>query len=181
MRDLPLEEHLEELRRRLLVCLIPAALLLIPLLLQSAYLMDAIYAPLLRLGITVSSYQITDGLILRLRIAVTVDILMMLPLILWQGYAFMRPGLYRIERIVLSVFLGFGTVLFYFALYFFIAKLTPVLAAYWYHSQTIAVIISTERYFSIWQAAALIFGVAAALLPVGLFLIWRIRNWRKAK
>lgn len=180
-KDLPLEGHLEELRTRLLICLIPAALLLFPLLVQSDYLLRALYDPLTRLGITVYGFQITDGLVLRLRIALTTDLILLLPLMLWQGYVFMRPGLYSSERTVMLPFLVIDTVLFYGVLYLFFTKLTPALASNWYRSQTISVVISAERYFSIWQAAALIVSLIIALLPVVMFLIWRMKNWRKRK
>lgn len=177
--DLPLEGHLDELRTRLLVCLIPAAVLLVPLLMQSGFLLTAVFSPLLRLGMSISSYHVTDGLMLRLRLALTADILCLLPLALWQGYAFMRPGLYTSERRLLSVFLAAGTVLFYFAISYFFVKLTPALAEVWYQKQTVSVIISAERYLSVWQSIAIAFGVLLALLPVGLFLLWRMKKWRK--
>ena len=179
--DLPLEGHLDELRTRLLVCLIPAVVLLVPLLMQSGFLLTAVFSPLLRLGMTVSSYHVTDGLMLRLRLAITVDVLLLLPLALWQGYAFMRPGLYTSERRLLSAFLAVGTVLFYFAIFVFFAKLTPMLAEVWYRKQTVSVIISAGRYLFIWQSVAIAFGVLLALFPVGLFLIWQMKKWRKSK
>ena len=178
-RELPLEGHLDELRKRLLICLIPAAVLLVPLLMQSGFLLNAVFSPLLRLGMAVSGYHVTDGLMLRLRLALTADILCLLPLALWQGYAFMRPGLYAQERRLLSVFLAVCTAMFYFAIFIFFAKLTPMLAAVWYRKQTVSVILSAERYLTIWQSVAIAFGVLLALFPVGLFLLWRMKNWRK--
>lgn len=177
--DLPLEGHLNELRKRLLACLIPASVLLIPLLIQSGFLLTAIFSPLLRLGLTISSYHVTAGLMLRLRLAVTVDCLLLLPLILWQGYAFMRPGLYVPERRLLFAFTATGTILFYYALFIFFAKLTPMLVEVWYRKQTVTVIISAERYLTIWQSVAIVFGILLALLPVELFLICRMKKWRK--
>ena len=180
MHKLPLEEHFSELRRRLLYCLLPAACILCFLLWRSGLLLQYLFAPLTQLGIPVCAYQVTDGLLLRLRLALTVDLLLLFPLLLWQGYAFARPGLYASERRKLLSFLIPDTVAFYAAYYCFI-KLTPALVKGWYTAQQMPVIVSAHRYLVLWQTAALIVSGCIAVVPAGILLLRLLRGRQKQK
>lgn len=163
-KDLPLADHLAELRRRLLTVVIPLLLLLIPAFLAAPLLLPHIYQPLSSRGYTLHLYHITDGLMLRLRLALLMDTALLSPLLLAQGLLFAWPGLRPRERRGLLLFATLTGLLFCGGLLLFIFWLTPLLVAIWHiHGNTAGAVISATRYYGIWQAAALVTAAACCL------------------
>ncbi len=168
-KDLSLEDHLAELRRRLLICLLALVLLLIPAFLATPLVLPRIFQPLSRFGYQAHLYQITDGLLLRLRLALLLDITLLSPLLLLEALRFAWPGLWPGERRSLLLFALLAGFLFSAGVLLFILKLTPLFVAVWHHhGNTAGAVISAAAYYTVWQTAALVSGLACCL-PALLF------------
>jgi|GEM_PF-3292716 len=176
-RDLPLETHLEELRRRLLACLVPLLLLLVPAYLATPYVLPYLFTPLTKWGYTVYLYQITDGLMLRIRLALLLDLAALSPLILAEALLFAWPGLRAKEKRGIVLTAALAGALFLAGVLLFIRIAAPRLVDLWQgYGTTRDTVISGARYYSIWQAGALVSGLICCL-PV---LCIPARTLRKA-
>jgi sec-independent protein translocase protein TatC len=118
-----LRDHLVELRNRLIKAFIAIGIgvalgwfLYVPVLNWLTHPLREICAGK-RCGasITGGKLLLTDpleGLLLRVRVSAYVGLLVAMPVILWQIWRFVAPGLYKNERRYAAVFVGSGSVLF---------------------------------------------------------------------
>lgn len=180
-RDMPLEAHLGELRSRLLVCLVPLLLLIVPAFLVAPLVLPRIFAPLDKWGYTVHFYQITDGLMLRIRLALLLDLTLISPLALAEALLFAWPGLLAGERRALLTAVCLAGALFCAGAAVFILVVTPWLVDLWHScGNTGGMIVSATRYYTVWQSAALVFGLVSCL-PALLLLRRMLRKSPKGK
>lgn len=136
-RDMPLSGHLAELRGRLLRVAVPMLAALPVALLLAPRLLDALFAPLSRLGCAVYRYGVWDGLSLLIRAALLLEVVAFSPLIAWQAARFLRPGLYRGERrtaLLLSLAVG---ALFAAGVFAYLRCAVGPLTALWYRDATV--------------------------------------------
>ncbi len=110
-----LMEHLEELRKRLLWSIVSLAVAFVP----CWYFVDEIFAflqvPILKLlppGQRLGYTGLTDPFILYFKVAALAAVFAASPLILFQFWRFIAPGLYKHERRYLLPFLFFGSFFF---------------------------------------------------------------------
>lgn len=104
-------EHLEELRRRLLICLVAVALGTIAALLFTDPLMEI----LLRLAgpdIHVQAIEVPEKFTTSLRLALIVGIALAMPVLIYQIWLFLRPALFPHER--RYVLIGLPLVILFF-------------------------------------------------------------------
>lgn len=104
-------EHLEELRRRLLICLVAVALGTIVALLFTDPLMEI----LLRLAgpdIHVQAIEVPEKFTTSLRLALIVGIALAMPVLIYQIWLFLRPALFPHER--RYVLIGLPLVILFF-------------------------------------------------------------------
>ncbi len=115
-----LGDHLRELRRRLLICVGAVAAMLIPAWFLYPWMIDVLNAPycdaLTNLDPDASckflETNLLDPFTLRMRIAGYGALFLAMPVILWQLWRFIAPGLYKKERRYALVFTVSATVLF---------------------------------------------------------------------
>ncbi len=108
-------QHLDELRKRLIISLAVFAPLFIVGMLLYQTLWNIIIKPLERAGPHLLRFQAlgpSDGLIMAMRIAFAFALFLSLPVWLSQIWNFVAPGLTGRERRLLYLSLGSGTVLF---------------------------------------------------------------------
>lgn len=104
LKSAPLFDHLEELRKRLIISV---AFLIVGMVVAFQYrtpLIDLIKGPLRysRLyqqdKVEVVTYNLTDQFMLSINLSFWAGLALALPFILWQVWAFIAPGLYAHER-----------------------------------------------------------------------------------
>lgn len=101
---MPLGEHLEELRRRLIVCLVAPLIFAAPALYFGkeifAWLLRPIRSAMISAGLTgrIQLLSPTEPLVSYFKIALLVAVLVAAPIILWQLWKFIEPGLYAREK-----------------------------------------------------------------------------------
>ncbi|MDD2433561.1 MAG: twin-arginine translocase subunit TatC [Clostridia bacterium] len=175
-KKLTLIEHLEELRKRLIISLVALfSGMIITFVFWQETVFYLIKGPLQQLGQDLVFLSVTEGFILQIKIAFLGGLIIASPVILWQIIAFVLPALYQKEKKVFwSIFLSslflfiLGVVFAYkvvlvlglkFLLVNFSGGLTPMLSA--------------SRYLSFFLAFLLPFGVAFEI-PVATYLLTRV-------
>jgi sec-independent protein translocase protein TatC len=171
--EMSLVDHLAELRNRLVRVVIVVALASVVGFLFSDQLISILKAPIpgdKPLFFT----GLGDAFVIKLKISVVVGIILSMPVILWQGWGFVAPGLTPNERRVarpwLPLALGFfalGTVIAYlilpYAAGFLIGFETPDLQA----------LITAGEYFDFVTTMFLAFGIIMEF-PILLFGLSRV-------
>jgi sec-independent protein translocase protein TatC len=105
-------EHLEELRRRLIISAIAICAGLLVSFLFIQRLFDFIMRPLQPPGGKLIYTEPTEGFILYIKIALLAGIVLAAPVIIWQLWLFVAPGLYAKEKRFALPFIFLGTVFF---------------------------------------------------------------------
>jgi len=129
--DMSLSDHLREFRYRLLICVVAVFVAMLPAWFAYNWLLNVLNAPYCNAlrGVDPLSdckflvTNLLDPFSLRLKVAGYGGLFLALPIILWQLWRFIAPGLYKKERryalaFVLSSFLLFtaGALVAYFTL-----------------------------------------------------------------
>jgi len=161
--------HLVELRNRLVVCLIVFVVALLPLVTPPWFLAGKLYdflaAPMIA-ALPHGSKMIATGVIapffIPLKIAMMTAFLMVLPVILYQLWAFIAPGLYKHEKRLVVPLIFSSTVLFFVGMafcYFFVFKMVFSFIAQ-LAPASINVAPDIENYFSFVLGMFMAFGLA---------------------
>jgi sec-independent protein translocase protein TatC len=107
-KKLTLIEHLEELRRRLLIALLAITIgTTLCFIYWQEFIRKIIMAPLDSLIKNLYILSVTEGFIVQLKTAFIGGLIIASPVVLWQIVAFLMPALYKKERkIFLAVFIS---------------------------------------------------------------------------
>jgi len=182
--------HLIELRQRLVWSLLAYAVACVPTIWFSAELYDVIAAPLMQ-SLPEGSRMIATGVIspflIPMKIGFFAALILALPFILYQLWAFVAPGLYAHEKRLALPLVVSSTVLFltgmFFCYYFVFGQVFSFIAKFAPKSITVAPDI--EAYFNFVLGMFLAFGVAFetpvvvfVLVLTGLVSVVQLREWR---
>src|SRR5699024_3784108 len=133
----PLINHLLELRTRLLKIICCVALVLVALLYFANDIYQLISAPLisrLPAGSSMIATDVTAPFFTPIKLTAMVAILLSIPYILYQIWAFVAPALYRHERRLVMPFIISSTVLFYLVMAFAFFAVFPLAFCFFIHS-----------------------------------------------
>ena len=182
--------HLIELRDRLLRCLVAIGIAFIPAAFYSADLYDLLARPVIG-ALPEGSRMIATGVItpflIPMKIALLGAFMLALPVVLYQAWAFVAPGLYAHEKKLVLPLVVSSTGLFFLGMLFcyfvvfknvftFIANFAP---------KSISVAPDIEAYFSFVLGMFFAFGLAfevpvvvVVLVLAGLVTVEQLREWR---
>lgn len=113
--QIPFTAHLEELRRRLIYCVIALALSFFVCYGASDYIASALFYPIrgaLPPGSTMVFTSLTEGFMTYLKISFWAAVIMSTPIFLYQLWAFAAPGLYEKEKRYILTFISWAIALF---------------------------------------------------------------------
>jgi len=184
LSTMSLVDHLEELRWRIFKCLIAVVVGAIVAFIFRDQIMDFLKGPLPALSAGMGSIKgpahggkplyvlgLTEGLTVQLLLAAVVGCVAALPIILYQTWAFVAPGLYRHEKrnavpfiFIGIVLFGIGTSLGYMVLRF------PVQWLIEFQANSFEQLITADSYFKFVAIFMLIFGLIFELPLVLAFL-----------
>ena len=182
--------HLIELRQRLVWSLLAYAVACVPTLWFSAQLYDLLAAPLMA-SLPEGSRMIATGVIspfiIPIKIGFFAALVLALPFLLYQAWAFVAPGLYAHEKRLALPLVVSSTLLFLvgmlFCYYFVFGQVFTFIASFAPKSITVAPDI--EAYFNFVLGMFLAFGVAfetpvvvVVLAITGLVKVEQLREWR---
>ena len=105
-------EHLGELRTRIIWSLVPSAVGLLVAFHYSDKVLLYLRRPLDRVNVQLVALTPTESFWTSMKISMVVGVILALPVILWQVWAFIAPGLHKHERRFAGPFVIIGTVLF---------------------------------------------------------------------
>ncbi len=160
-RELPLSEHLRELRGRLVVVLSVTAVLMAVTFPFSAALVDAIVKHVVPPTAILTAYEPLELFKVRIVVSFLVAVAIGFPLLVYEAFRFAAPGLYRHEkRFVLAVF-PFSLALFALgaALAYFVTMPLFFSLVFGYEGSLVAPELSIGQTFGIVTNFMLGFGV----------------------
>ncbi len=179
--EMPFLDHLEELRWRLLKALIAVvAGVVIGYAVVTQFDVIAVLKtpidPFLPAGQKLLFTSPLDPFILTLKLALVIGLLVASPVLLWQGWAFLRPALYERERraIVPVAMLGVGLFLVGAAAAFTWVLPLALKVLLGFQGESLQGFITATEYFSLATTVVLSFG-AIFELPLVLVLLVYLR------
>lgn len=119
--ELPLLAHLIELRQRLISALMGVGVAFVPLACFAPRIYHFVAAPLLNVlptGGTMIATEVASPFLVPFKLAAVLALIVALPWVLYQIWAFVAPGLYRNERRLVAPLLISSTLLFYLGVAF---------------------------------------------------------------
>jgi sec-independent protein translocase protein TatC len=166
-------EHLGELRKRLIIVLVFFGVAMI----ASFFFVEPVILYLQKADeakeLTMNAFRLTDPIKIYMQFAFVIALILTAPVLLYQIWAFVSPGLYERERkvtlsyIPLSLFLFFCGVGFaYFVLFPFVVRFMQSLAS----DLGINQVIGINEYFEFLLQLVLPFGVLFQLPVIVMFL-----------
>lgn len=170
-------EHLDELRRRILY----AAIALFATFLLCWSFAPEIFAVLqepltryLQPGDKLAFTRIASPFFLYMKVAFFTGVFIASPVILWQVWAFISPGLYKRERLLAAPFIIFATLFFVAGGYFGYRTVLPMACGFFIElGQNFKQVITVDDYFSF--ASKLILGMGAVFeTPILIFFLARL-------
>jgi sec-independent protein translocase protein TatC len=114
---MPFTSHLAELRSRLIKSFLVLAAAFAGCFAVADDIFAVLAGPLKRLdipGLTLVGTAVTEAFFTKLKVALAAAIVVALPVLLWQTWQFVAPGLYEHEKRYTRAFVAFGS-LFFFA------------------------------------------------------------------
>ncbi|EZP79211.1 Sec-independent protein translocase subunit TatC [Parageobacillus genomosp. 1] len=172
-KEMSVYEHLGELRKRLIIVLVFFGIALI----GSFFFVEPIILYLQHTDeakeLTMNAFRLTDPIKIYFQFAFVIAFILTAPVLLYQIWAFVSPGLYEKERkvtlsyIPLSIFLFLAGVSFaYFVLFPFVVRFMQNLA----ERLGIHQVIGINEYFEFLLQLVLPFGIVFQLPVVVMFL-----------
>ncbi|MBN2428498.1 MAG: twin-arginine translocase subunit TatC [Deltaproteobacteria bacterium] len=178
--QLPLTAHLEELRKRLIVSGIAWLVAFFACYSFSEQFFHFIAKPVraaLPEGSSLVFIHATEPFFTYLKIGALAAVLVALPVILWQGWVFVAPGLYAREKKFIIPFVISGCVCFGVGAYFGFRHVFPVifsfLVSYGTATGEINAMLSMGAYLSLCTRLLISFGLVFEL-PVVVFFLSRM-------
>jgi len=176
---MPLTEHLEELRRRIIRALLAIAIAFGGCWLVAEELVRWLTAPLLAIDAHqahVIGTGVTDAFFTKLKVSFIAALFAASPVIFFQAWGFVAPGLYSREKRLALPFTLFASVFFVAGAWFCYAVVFPVAFAFFlaeFASITLSPEIRISEYLTFASRMLLAFGVTFEL-PVAAFFLTRI-------
>jgi sec-independent protein translocase protein TatC len=189
-RRLPIVAHLDELRRRLWVCVLAISVASVASFGWAAWLIDWLKRPA---GVSLprlAFFSPPEAMLAYLKVAVTSGLIFCTPLLLFEVWAFVSPGLTPRERRYGLAFVWWGTGLFVAGIAFAYWVLLPVSLRFLlgFGGGQLAPVISVSRYLSFTTMVMIACGVIFEL-PLAVALLTKLglvspqtlrRRWRHA-
>lgn len=170
-----LVEHLDELRSRLIICLVvivPAFLLTFAF---NERIMEWLKAPL-PADRNLVTFGVTEPFTTSIKVSLVAALVLTLPVLLWQAWAFLAPAVQpHFERVVL-VMVAIGTALFASGIAFMYWVVLPLALKFLtsYNEELFDIQIRASYYFS-FVAFTMLAGGLTFLMPIFLLGLVRLR------
>jgi sec-independent protein translocase protein TatC len=169
--------HLLELRDRLLKALLAVGICFIPCAIYMNQLFTFIAAPLkqkLPPGATIIATSVVGTFTVPFKMALLLSIGLAMPIVLYQAWAFVAPGLYRHEKRLAVPLLVSSIILFYTGAAFAYYVVFPVMLSFFIATTPSGVQMMTEMgsYLDFVMVLTLAFGLAFEVPVATVLLVW---------
>lgn len=182
--------HLVELRQRVVRALLAFGVVFLALFYWSNQIYDLVAYPLIKVlpeGTKMIATGVISPFLVPMKVTAIVAFLVALPVILYQAWAFVAPGLYEHEKKLVLPLVVLSTLLFFFGIafcYFFVFGAVFNFVYHW-APQSITVAPDIEQYLSFVLTMFLAFGVTfevpvvvIVLVRAGIVTIEQLRAFR---
>jgi sec-independent protein translocase protein TatC len=187
---MPLMGHLGELRRRITYSAIVVVVFVIAAFIFKDYVLALLMRPLRQAGFTenLATFGVTEAFMQILKVSIYAGLVIALPFLLYQFWAFIMPALYENEKRSVIPYVIFTTVLFLAGIAFAYLIVLPVGLRFLvgYGDQFFNQLFQAERYFSFISLFLLAFGLVFELPLIMMLLAWaglvnhiKMRKYRK--
>jgi len=176
---MPFLGHLEELRSRLIKCFLAVVVAFLACYAFAEFIFSFLTAPLLQLetpDLSLIGTGVAEAFFVKIKVTFVASIFAAVPIILWQLWQFVAPGLYEHEVRYAQGFVFFGTLFFLMGAWFCYEVIFQVGFAFLlktYESMKVEPAIRIGEYLSFASKLLLAFGVVFEL-PVFSFFLSRI-------
>jgi sec-independent protein translocase protein TatC len=176
-RELPLIEHLVELRARLLRALLAVLVVFLPLIAFANEIYNAVALPLLAKlpqGSSMIATEVASPFLVPFKLSIFLALFIAMPYVLYQIWAFVAPGLYdRERRFVLPLLLS-SIVLFYAGIAFAYFIVFPLLFGFFTAVAPPGVTVMTDigHYLDFILKLFFAFGLAFEVPIATILLVW---------
>ena len=170
---MPFLDHLEELRKRILISLLAILIVTSVALIFSDSILRVLLIP--AGGMKLNAFSLMDGFLIKFRIALYIGIAMAFPIWGFELYRFIGPGLHENERKTLVPGLLASTVLFILGVlfgYYLLREMITVMIALF--PPEVAFLPAADDYISFVTFFLMACGVAFQL-PVALTILVQLR------
>jgi sec-independent protein translocase protein TatC len=170
--------HLLELRDRLLYSVIAVAVVFLGLIPFAAEVYTAVAKPLMGVlpsGATMIATEVASPFLTPIKLTLAVAIVITIPFLLYQLWAFVAPGLYRHERRLVMPLLLSSSLLFYAGMAFAYFVVFPMAFGFFVHALPPGVTMMTDirAYMDFVFSMFFAFGIAFEV-PVAVVLLARM-------
>ena len=171
----PLISHLIELRKRLLNSIIAILVIFLALVYFANDIYQLVSAPLISkmpVGATMIATDVASPFFTPIKLTFMVSVILSVPVILYQVWAFVAPALYKHERRLVMPLLVSSTLLFYIGMAFAYFVVFPLAFGFLTHAAPEGVLVSTDirSYLDFVMALFMAFGVSFEV-PVAIVLL----------
>jgi sec-independent protein translocase protein TatC len=170
-------DHLEELRRRLVISLIAVAVAFTACWAFAEPIFAVIQAPLTKFlapGDKLAYTRLTAPFFLYMKVSFFAGIFLASPVILLQLWLFVAPGLYKKERRLAAPFIIFGTLFFILGGYFGYRYLLPATCSFFVETgKQFKQMVTVDDYFSFASTIILACGLVFET-PILIFFLARL-------
>lgn len=176
-REMPLIEHLTELRTRLLRAITAVGLLFLVLLPFSSRIYSFVAEPLRRFlpdGVTMIATQVASPFLAPFKLTLILAALLAIPYVLYQAWAFVAPGMYRHEKRFALPLLVSSIALFYFGVAFAYYVVCPLVFKFFTGASPEGVTVMTDinSYLDFVLTMFFAFGFAFEIPVATVLLVW---------
>lgn len=173
----PLLAHLLELRSRFLRALAGILIVLLPLAVYAKQLFGFFAEPLVRLmpaGTTMIATKVISPFLTPLKLAAICAVILAMPWVLYQVWAFVAPGLYKHERRLTVPLLISSTLLFYAGIAFAYFVTLPIVFKFVLSSAPAGITVATDigDYLDFMLTMFVAFGAAFETPVAIVLLVW---------
>jgi sec-independent protein translocase protein TatC len=175
--ELPLVAHLIELRSRLLRSIITIVIITLALIPFSNDLYHLLARPLmahLPAANSMIATEVTAPFLAPLKLTLAVAIALSIPMLLYQLWAFVAPGLYKNERRLILPLLISSTLLFFLGIIFAYLVVFPLMFGFFTQAapEGIAVMTDISKYLDFVLTMFFAFGIAFEVPVATVLLVW---------
>lgn len=175
--EMPFLAHLIELRNRLLRVVTAVAIILLALLPFANRLYSVVAAPLLAHlpeGTSMIATEVASPFLTPFKLALISAIFLAMPVVLYQLWAFVAPGLYQHERKLVFPLLFTSTILFYLGAAFAYFVVLPLVFGFFVTvaPEGVAVMTDISKYLDFVLKLFFAFGLAFEVPIATILLVW---------
>lgn len=174
-KKMPITEHLAELRRRLVYCAVALLVCMVGAFVAKKYVFAVLMHPLKDTGVEkLTTLGVTEAFFQVLKVSVYAGLIVALPFILYQFWAFVLPALYENERRSVIPYVASTTGLFIAGVVFGYFIVLPVGLKFLvgYGGDQFNQLLQAERYINFVAMFLLGFGAVFELPLIMLLLAW---------